>query len=73
MADSFVPVEWDMKCGVKVTVNDHESEIGEFDQSIKIPPVSGLIERPSFIIERKQFFKITDHKINHICEVSLSK
>ena len=67
----------DMKYGVKVTVNDQESEIVDFDQSIKIPPVLGLIERPSLIIEEKTnnsvTFKIMDHEINNMCEVILSK
>ena len=67
----------DMKYGVKVTVNDQESEIVDFDQSIKIPPVLGLIERPSLIIEEKTnnsvTFKMMDHEINNMCEVILSK
>ena len=67
----------DMKYGVKVTVNDQESEIVESDHSIKMPPVSGLVERPALIIDEKTnnsvTFKITDHEINKMCEVNLSK
>ena len=67
----------DMKCGVKVTVNDQESKIFELDHSINLPPVLGLIQRPSPIIEEKTnnsvTFKITDMEINQMCEVSLSK
>jgi hypothetical protein len=57
-----------MKYGVKVTVNDQESEIVELDQSIKTPPVLGLIERPSLINHEKTnkplIFKMIDHEIN---------
>jgi len=61
------------KYGVKVTIDDHESEIVEFDELIKVSPAMSLINHLSLAIEEKAndsvTFVINSGDINNNCKV----
>jgi len=61
------------KYGVKVTVDEQESEIAESDDNLKIPPALSLLEQPSLDVEEKTnnsvTFTLNSHEINHMCKV----
>lgn len=61
------------KYGVKVTIDDHESEIVEFDELIKVSPAMTLPHHLSLAIEEKAndsvIFAIDSGEINQNCKV----
>jgi len=58
------------KYGVKVIVNDKESEIVESDQVVSVPPV---IEHPTLVVHKKTdnsvIFTLNNHERNNECKV----
>ena len=63
------------KYGVKVTIDDEESDIVDLDQSIKISPALTISDHTALVIEEKangsMTFIINNSDENHHCKVRL--